>query len=73
MIPPKGAGFELLNKNLLHDCVDSFGANNILRQAERQNISVRLTLERGCEQIDTNYKAYLKSEKALPPDAAVQE
>ena len=55
MIPPKGAGFELLAKNLLHDSVDAFGVNNILRQADRQNISVRLTLERACEQISSNY------------------
>ena len=41
LMPPKGYGFEILNKNLLHDSVDTMGKNNILKQADRQNINIR--------------------------------
>ena len=27
LMPPKGYGFDVLNKNLLHDCVDGLGNN----------------------------------------------
>ena len=53
-MPPRGAGFEFLNKNLLHDAVDATG-NNILRQAQRLNVNVYKKLEAGVEQIQANY------------------
>ena len=48
LMPPTGQGFDILNKNLLHDCVDGLG-NNILKQSRRMNLNIRTTLERAHE------------------------
>lgn len=57
LMPPKGYGFELLNKNMLHDTVDGLG-NNIVKQAIRLNLNIRQTLERAVDQIRNNYIVY---------------
>lgn len=67
LMPPRGAGFEFLNKNLLHDAVDALG-NNILRQAKKLNVNVYKKLEAGCDQIRSNYDIFASCVEANSHD-----
>jgi len=58
MMPPRGTGFELLNKSLLQDTVDKIG-NNILKQANRLHVNIEKVLEKACEAIKQNYFKYI--------------
>ena len=53
-MPPRGSGFDLLNRNLMSDNVDHIG-NNLLRQAKRLNVNVYSNLERACNMISDSY------------------
>ena len=53
-MPPRGSGFDLLNKNMLHETVDHMG-NNLLKQAGRVNANVYTMLERADLMIQDNY------------------
>ncbi len=66
-MPPRGAGFEFLNKNLLHDAVDSAG-RNILDQAKRMNVNVYKQLESGVSIIKENYKEFVAKVDASDHD-----
>ena len=72
MIPPKGSGFELINKNLLHDSVDQLG-NNLLKQSKRLNADLALMLEKAVDQIKFNYFAYLDRVEEIEHTAPIKE
>ena len=48
LLPTRGTGYELLNKNMLQDSVDHLG-NNLLKQGSRLNVNVSKLLDRACD------------------------
>ena len=72
IMPPKGTGFELLNKNLLHDSVDQIG-NNLLKQSKRLNINLMGMLERSNEAIKLNYFNYIDKVDELEHTAPLKD
>lgn len=72
IMPARGSGFEMLNKNLLHDAVDQFG-NNLLKQAKKLNVNLSDHLESASEAIKQNYFTYVDNQELLPSDAELTE
>ena len=71
-MPPRGSGFDLLNKNLLHETVDAMG-NNLLKQASRVNANVYSMLERAEHMISDNYYNYVEMHNAANHEVPQKE
>ena len=71
-MPPRGSGFELLNRCLMQENVDHV-SNNLLRQAKRLNVNVYSNLERACNMIHDSYKKFVDVHSTMDQDVPLKE